>query len=200
MAPPCGRRRGRGFGSTLIERAFSIETGGRAAIDYRPEGVMCDITLPPASVTVRRAQSAAPAPDAADSAEHAAQPAIAARILVVEDSALILMLLEEIVEDAGWQIVGPASRVPEGLALAREQQIDAAILDMNLAGTMSWDIAVALQSRGIPFMFSTGYDAPTVMPDALRGAPVINKPFQVEDVRRRLLQLVVQARKQAVLL
>jgi CheY-like chemotaxis protein len=82
------------------------------------------------------------------------------RILVVEDEFMIAEGLAGMLEQCGVEVVGPAPTVGAALALATtEDQLDCAILDINLRGQMSYPVADALQERGIPFVFATGYDA-----------------------------------------
>ena len=81
------------------------------------------------------------------------------RILLVEDEALIAMDTEDALVDAGYAVVGPADRLDTALALARAAPIDAAVLDVNLAGSMVWPVATALQQRGIPYVLLTGFGA-----------------------------------------
>ena len=115
-----------------------------------------------------------------------------ARILVVEDSFLITLTLEEIFSDLGWKLVGPATRLEDALLLARTEKFDAALLDVNLNGLMSWPVAAVLKERDIPFAFSTGYDIATVLPLNLAGTHVISKPFQSTDVERLLRKIILK--------
>jgi len=184
----------RGFGTTLIERALSSDTGGKATLHFEPDGVVCDISLPSAvvmafveeskGITVAPGQMAMPLRD--DD-----QPM---RILVVEDSTLVVMLIEEMCMNAGWEIIGPATRVAQALTLARTGQFDVALLDVNLAGEMSWDVAAILSARGIPFAFSTGYDRSAILPDAFRDAVVLAKPFDLADAEQLIRELADSAK------
>jgi len=185
VAPP----KRRGFGSTLIERALALETGGKARLSFAPTGVVCAIALPPEAV--QKVQSALPAGDAAtkvyaNPAEILLSDQPRRRILVVEDSALILMEIEDILADLRWEVVGPASRLSEALRLARDEDFDAAVLDVNLDGEMSWEVASILKERGIPFLFSTGYDGATVLPTKFAGERIVNKPFKAIDLVKGL--------------
>ena len=111
------------------------------------------------------------------------------RILIVEDEALIAMLLEEMIEDLGHDVVGPARNIETGLKLASEERLDCAILDMNLGnGTSSKTIARELKLRGIPFLFSTGYDSGDAR--EFDEAPRLNKPFGPVDLEKALDQLL----------
>lgn len=100
-----------------------------------------------------------------------------ARVLLVEDEALISMLVAECLEQLGCKVVGTAARLDEAVQKARALPMDLAVLDINLAGKLSYPVADILSSRGIPFVFATGYGADG-LPDALRGVPVVSKPFR----------------------
>ena len=63
------------------------------------------------------------------------------RILVVEDEAMVSMLLEDMVLDCGGEIIGPVAKFDHALTLAREGEFDVAVLDLNLSRTLSYPIA-----------------------------------------------------------
>ena len=108
------------------------------------------------------------------------------RVLVVEDEALVAMLLETILEDMGCMAVGPAATVDEGLRMASNEAVDAALLDVNVAGRQVFPVAQALKDRGVPFVFSTGYGEGG-LPDEWRGQPTLQKPFTEAAVRDALM-------------
>jgi two-component sensor histidine kinase len=190
--PPVAPPTRRGFGSSLIERALTLETGGRATIDYRPGGVVCDIVLPRSSfVELIVKPVAEPEPLKTEILQDAI-PA-APRLFVVEDSFLLIVTLENMCEDLGWQIVGPATRLDEAMEMARTETFDAALLDVNLDGEMSWGVADVLKARGIPFAFGTGYDQTDMLPGHLAGSSVIAKPYRLDDVEHRLRQMMTGA-------
>jgi len=190
----------RGFGSTLIERALGMETGGAANIHYLRSGVICEIFLPASSValsaeTPATASAVQPAPiDAALAETSASAPREAYRILVAEDSFLLVATLEAVLDHLGWTLVGPATRKDQALELARSETFDAALLDVNLDGEMSWEVATVLTERGVPYIFSTGYDMMTVLPPSLAGAVVVTKPYKLDELERRLRGLITESR------
>ncbi len=99
------------------------------------------------------------------------------RVLLVEDEAMIAMLLEDMLGDLGCEVVGPAYALDPALALAAgDNAIDVAILDVNLAGRPVFELADALRGRGVPMVFSTGY-GPRGLRDIDRDVPVLGKPF-----------------------
>jgi CheY-like chemotaxis protein len=112
-----------------------------------------------------------------------------ARILIIEDEALISVMLQEMMQDLGLMIAGVALSTDEALALIEGPQwFDAASLDINLQGEISEAVVHALDARGIPFMVTTGYEARDLLP-AFQGRPFLQKPFLADDFTAVLAQL-----------
>ena len=111
------------------------------------------------------------------------------RILVVEDEPLIAMVLEDILIEFGSQVVGPAKSVDSALDLAREEAIDAAVLDLNLAGRKSYPVAEELQRRDVPYLFATGYGGDDLAPEQ-SGAVTVAKPYKSSEIGEALLKLL----------
>lgn len=110
------------------------------------------------------------------------------RVLLVEDESLVAMLLETILEDMGCITVGPAANIDDGLAMATDgKHLDAALLDVNVAGRYVFPVAHALKARGVPFVFSTGYGEGG-LPDEWRGQATIQKPFTEAAIRDALFK------------
>ncbi|WP_159965103.1 response regulator [Profundibacterium mesophilum] len=102
-------------------------------------------------------------------------------VLVVEDEWLIAMDISEQLEEVGYHIVGPAHSVKEALALIDSDLVDLALLDINLAGEQSFDIAARLEREGIPFAFLTGNTA-TAHSRNFSAAAVLSKPVQSAEL------------------
>lgn len=111
------------------------------------------------------------------------------KVLIVEDEALIAMLFEDILEDTACQIVGPAMNVRQAMELAGAAEIDIAVLDVNLNGESSFPVAVLLQSRGVPLVFSSGYGSQGLPPE-WQDRPTLPKPFTSDEVVDTLARLV----------
>ncbi len=79
------------------------------------------------------------------------------RILVVEDEALIAFEIEEVIKDAGGVVAGPFATGDEALRLIENENISAAILDMQLWEDTSLPIARRLADKNIPFLFYTAH-------------------------------------------
>ena len=111
------------------------------------------------------------------------------RVLLVEDEMIVAWLLEEMLTDLGCAVVGPAASVNQALAMIDAEAIDAAVLDVNLNGQMSYPIADALAARGVPFVFSTGYDKERLL-DGYRTFPVLQKPFHRSELGDTLAKVL----------
>ena len=100
------------------------------------------------------------------------------RVLVVEDEALVSMLLEDMLMDFGCLVLGPMMRILDALDFIAESgaQIDIAILDVNIAGEVSSSVAEALQAINKPFVLSTGYDDGGI-DERWRDRPILRKPY-----------------------
>jgi len=114
------------------------------------------------------------------------------RVLVVEDEALVAMMLEDMLESLGCEVVGVAARLDAARKQAQTARIDLATLDVNLGGQMSYPVAVILRSRGIPFVFATGYNS-IALPAELSDAVVLVKPYSQHQLASALLRSLSEA-------
>lgn len=110
------------------------------------------------------------------------------RVLIVEDEVLVAMHLEDLLTALGHEVVCQATRIDMALELARESDIDFAVLDINVAGTKSFPVADILRQRGIPFAFATGYGAEGLM-DGYRECPALCKPYAQEDLEQVIAEI-----------
>jgi CheY-like chemotaxis protein len=124
------------------------------------------------------------------------QPATAGlRILLVEDEAMVAMIIEDTLNDLGCEILGPMSSIERALAAAQTtERIDGAFLDVNLRGELVYPVAEALEARGVPFAFVTGYGEQGI-DERFRSAPVLTKPFLPETVEQLVTRDMAGAAK-----
>jgi CheY-like chemotaxis protein len=108
------------------------------------------------------------------------------RVMVVEDEAVIAMMIEDLLIDLDCDVVMTAARLEEAREKASNVSIDVALLDVNLAGQLSYPVATVLESRAIPIVFVTGYDV-AELPFEWQHVPVLSKPFSVDELARALL-------------
>jgi DNA-binding response OmpR family regulator len=109
------------------------------------------------------------------------------RVLLVEDEALVAMLVEDYLTDLGFDVVGPAMRLEPALQMAQTADIDFAVLDINLAGKQSFPIAEILRQRGIAFLFASGYGA-AGLAEGFEQVRVLQKPFDRSDLEKAMQQ------------
>lgn len=107
------------------------------------------------------------------------------RILLVEDEAAVAMFVEDMLAEIGCDLVGRASRMSEAVARTADTDYDAALLDVNLDGVHSFDLARRLAADGKRFAFVTGYGR-GILPNDLQSAPVLQKPFGLSDLENVL--------------
>jgi len=112
-----------------------------------------------------------------------------ARLLLVEDELLVLLDLEDRLGEIGCRIAGKASNFSAAMGLATSLDIDAALIDLDLAGQPSYPVADVLRKRGIPFLFSTGFHGEAVS-DRYADCPLLIKPFETRDLEMALARLL----------
>lgn len=112
------------------------------------------------------------------------------RVLIVEDEALVSMMLEDMLTGFGCVIAGIAATVAEGLAAVdRVDGIDVAILDVNLGGQEVFPVADALIERRAPIVFSTGF-APADLARRYPHSRLLSKPYTLEPLAKILSEAV----------
>jgi len=185
--PPIKTPSARSFGLKVIKASIEQQLGGRATFDWNPKGLRCDL-----SIALREAAESRP-PDPAPQAHGGNGAAIALnkidkpRVLVVEDEALVGIMIQECLTEFGFQIVGPVCTASDALQAAKDGNFDAAILDINLGDGMVYQVAEILARRQVPFVFVTGYDADSV-DSRFREIPVLQKPVEREMLQKLFAQ------------
>jgi CheY-like chemotaxis protein len=115
---------------------------------------------------------------------------------LVEDEALVAMMIQESLVECGFQVVGPISSAAEALAKATHDHFDAAVLDINLGDGMVYPVADILATRGIPFVFVTGYDLESV-DHRFSEIPILQKPIEREKLKRLFFPTAHRGRSEA---
>ena len=116
------------------------------------------------------------------------------RVLVVEDESLLAFMIEDALDRLGHQVIGPVSRLDKAIALAQEARFDAAILDVTIRGGNIFPVAEILQSKGVPFVLSSGY-SDWSLPASLKGQQRLIKPFSSAQLDHVLAELCEGAAK-----
>ncbi len=119
-------------------------------------------------------------------AEQTASRIRGLKVFIVEDESLIAMLLEDILEDLGCEVVGSALNIRQAMEQSATVAAEVAILDINLGGDPIFPVAAQLVGRHIPIIFASGYGA-TTLPDEWRDRPTLPKPFSSDQVASALI-------------
>jgi CheY-like chemotaxis protein len=115
-----------------------------------------------------------------------------ARVLIVEDDAIIAMMVEDMLTDLGCEIVGTAARLDAAVEKAKTLTLDLAMLDVNLDGAETFPVAEILSQRGVPFVFATGYGA-HVTAGRFQDAPTLQKPYESRSLEQALTRALGSA-------
>lgn len=166
---------------------FVRQANGHISIASLPGGTTVTLYLPRRSQPVVEAP-ATPNVVAIDTASGRRAKSLAGlRILVVEDESLIGMLAEDLLEQLGCRMVGLVSSLGKALDMAKRTDIDFALLDVDINGERVYPVAAALQARGVPFVFMSGYGG---LDGPWSGRRVVQKPFDLEQLRREIEQAI----------
>jgi CheY-like chemotaxis protein len=120
-------------------------------------------------------------------------PAMLPQVFLVEDETMLAMLIEEMLQDLDYSIAFHASTLEAGMTFALTGQYDLAILDINIIGGTSFPIAAAIEQRGIPFVFCSGY-GPLGIPEQWAHRHCVAKPFSAEQLSEALGGLLLSHR------
>jgi PAS domain S-box-containing protein len=186
--PPIKTPSARSFGLKVIKASIEQQLGGKATFDWNPRGLRCDLTIALRETKETREQDGAHhANGGGNGAAIPLKKVDKPRVLVVEDEALVGIMIQECMTELGFQIVGPVCTASDALAAAKAGDFDAAILDINLGDGMVYQVAEILARRHVPFVFVTGYDADSV-DSRFRDIPVLQKPVEREMLQKLFAQ------------
>jgi PAS domain S-box-containing protein len=188
--PPVTQPTRRGVGLEVI-RSVAAQLGGTLDLAWERDGIRCDLTLGlgASAGTETVAAAGPPAPP------RVAGPARRGRVLVVEDDALIASDLAATLAELDYEPVGPAATLDEAFRLADgDDALAAAVLDVNIGGTLSLPLAEALEHRGVPVIFASGY-----APDAagVAEAQHLQKPYTAQQLALALERAISPRTPQA---
>src|SRR3974377_1486493 len=181
--PPVTPPSSLGFGTKIMNASIKHQIGGNVAWDWRTSGLHCTLQIP-----LRR--DGPPGFDAAQQTRNLVQlpSGTMKRILLVEDEAMIGMMMRELLSDYGIFVVGPCCTLNEALAEAAGD-FEGAFLDLNLSGDFVYPVAERLRERNIPFAFVTGYDGAT-LDRRFEGVPILQKQITRERLELQLHTLL----------
>ena len=117
-------------------------------------------------------------------------PLAGLRVLVAEDHYFVARELTGMLNNSGASVVGPVAALPIDAAVS-EEEVDVALLDVDLRGQPVFPLLNDLLHRNIPVALVTGY-ARHMLPPAYRGLPMVDKPVDRNCLNAVLLKLAQQ--------
>lgn len=170
-----------GFGSVLLKRSVPFDLDGTSNVEYHLDGVRAHFTIPGRFLSALPHRIVdKPMPSAAAAALQASLQD--ASVLLLEDQLVIALDAEEMLKSAGISKVTTVSTAEEALRRIADGGLDFAILDVNLGSGNSLVVANELAGIGLPFVFATGYGDSVMIPESLRGTPMVRKPYTIEGL------------------
>src|SRR5262249_34169606 len=212
--PTVGKPPRHGFGLTLIEREVSHGLGGKAKIEFEDSGLRVNLRMPLDSQeqtvegvvdglvmpTFLFGPPTKPTPEVRHRAGQAkagqGKPRVGRagrRVLIVEDEAIIAGLIEAILRQAGWSVVGPVATLERALETIERERLDAALVDVRINGHDAFAVADVLMRRRIPFIFVSGFPG-NQRPRGARDGAHIAKPFTPDAISARLDEILARRR------
>lgn len=181
--PQIKRPAAKSFGLRVIRASIEQQLGGEVIFDWDPNGLRCSFSIPRRDMMRSRESAAARKAPALHGEFNGVKIPGKPRVLLIEDEALVAMMIQECLDEFGYQVLGPIGTAGEAAAKAKDGQFEAAVLDINLGDGAVYPIADLLAERGVPFVFVTGYDADSVEA-RFRQIPILQKPIEREMLRK----------------
>jgi two-component sensor histidine kinase/DNA-binding response OmpR family regulator len=177
--PPVEHPATEGFGTKIINASIKGQIRGDVTFDWRPGGLHCMLSIPCAVDDARDAGAAA------ELKPRKRASGAPRQILLIEDEALLGLLMRDILTDLGYVVTGPFNTVADGIAAAEAEQLLGGVLDVNLSGELVYPLADILRSNGVPFVFVTGYAKDRIEP-RFDDVPLLQKPLTRDSLGRAL--------------
>jgi PAS domain S-box-containing protein len=191
--PVAGEPQEPGFGSALIQATLVDQLQGRLEFQWKPDGLCVEFTLPSSQVIPMAA------PDLADPDLAATDVLRSARVLIVEDEALVALDMARTLRAAGCEVLGPVGGLEQAIRFVEtlDQPPDAALLDLNLAGRSSVPLADLLLDQGVPIVFASGYGELPATASRHVESRLLPKPFAPSELTVALREALLRRRSAA---
>ena len=180
----------KGFGSQLSEQRVPYELRGRGEISIGPNGARASIQFPlEAGASILETTAPVPSGVFGGSIDMTGEPSLAGQtVLVLEDDYYLAEDTSSALTEAGAKVIGPYGAVAGALEAIKDRTITAAVLDVNVDGSPSFNMAYAVRGLGTRFLFLTGYDQ-NIIPAELASSVRLEKPIGPRDVVRAVAAL-----------
>src|SRR5205085_3519139 len=168
-----------GFGTQIMKATIERQLRGTLRQEWHASGLRCTFSFASGNGHVAESRPR-------EISVQTSRAAKGTQVLLVEDEALVGMMIADFLGEIGFRVLGPFTKTVDGLNAAKGGKIAAAVLDVNVGGEEIYPLAEYLKGRGIPFVFVTGYGADSI-DERFAGVPVLQKPVDRDTLRQALL-------------
>ncbi|MEZ6046436.1 MAG: HWE histidine kinase domain-containing protein [Planctomycetaceae bacterium] len=186
ITPP----RTEGFGLTLVRRAIPHECQGEARVNFKEDGLKVDFWIPDETFQIHKAEPIPVVDQNNEVKEINLSQVDLDSALILEDNLILALESENILKELGCRQVHTLSSLDAVVKLLESEQIDLALVDINISGVPSFPIAEKLLQLGIPFVFVTGYGDRFPIPSELQSIPRVLKPANNSLLKSIILSLL----------
>ncbi len=187
--PPVSKPERHGFGQALISKAIPYEFDGTVDLSYDASGVSMIFMLPAKALVDLDAETPV---KVVGSITEITNVAHGKTVLLLEDNMVLAMDMVDSITRLGAKRIETANTVDAASREIEHTAFDFAVLDMNLRGVVSFDVALRLREQGVPFVFVTGYGSQVDMPHALREVEILTKPIDEGSLSVAIERLLKQ--------
>jgi two-component sensor histidine kinase/CheY-like chemotaxis protein len=184
--PACSPPTIQGFGSKIIGSTIQNQLHGELDFRWQPEGLHVSLSFP----LEERRRAAKTRNQRPEDTEPDQQPEKdGGTVLLVEDEAMVALMMKELLVEIGFAVIGPFANVDDAITALNGNTVDAAVLDINLNGQFVYPVTEVLNARRIPFVFVTGY-APETLDQRFSDVPLLQKPIDRERLRMAIARAI----------
>ncbi|MGH8635903.1 MAG: HWE histidine kinase domain-containing protein [Burkholderiales bacterium] len=172
----------KGYGTKVIAASVTQQLDGTATFDWKPNGLRFAMSI---AIDTPKERAARPRKAKKARGNGGKPPSEGRHVLLVEDEAIVGMMMKDILTEIGFHVVGPFGNVADAIGAIDMERLQAAVLDINLRGETIYTLADELTGRGVPIVFVTGYGAEAI-DGRFANVPVLQKPVDNAALRRAL--------------
>jgi DNA-binding NtrC family response regulator len=125
------------------------------------------------------------------------KPLQGAKLLFVEDEAILALDMINMLLDAGAEVVGPVLSVKRAVELAESQTIDCGFFDVTLKDGLVFPAAEVLRQKGAGIVFYTGQADLEAIRQDWPEAKVLQKPAPLAALMQAVIEACVQIRSRS---
>ncbi|MCP3429160.1 HWE histidine kinase domain-containing protein [Opacimonas viscosa] len=180
----------KGFGSVIIGRSIPFDLNGESTVEFGIDGLHVLLKVPQKYI-YKRTETTNPKVQLIKTPKNSIPISLLKEVLILEDNMIIALDIEETMQDLSAKNINICSNSISASDILDQKSVSFAVLDINLGGSTSIEIAKKCQTKGIPIIFITGYkNLDTLLDIDLSDIPVLSKPMKKTDLVNALANLV----------